>query len=174
MKTLSCGAAVSDSLKAIAKANHIDMPAVQNDSVTQLLSQTRIEVAPATYVIVGITHHDWERLLESPELSPNARAPFMVFRDAKEVTLVIENDDWQRIRHAVRDARVESDYRLITLDVVLPWNVVGYIAQVAKILADANISVGVLSSFSRDHLLIKQQDLGRALKSLGPHVLETC
>jgi len=60
------------------------------------------------------------------------------------------------------------------LDVVLPWNVVGYLARVTEILAAANISVGALSSFSRDHLLIKQADLGNALKVLGKHVAEAC
>lgn len=148
--------------------------ALQNESVHDLLERTKVEVAPARYVIVGVSHQDWSRLLENPELSPNTNAPFMILRDAHEVTLVIEQDDWQRIRHVVRDARVETDYRLITLDVVLPWNVVGYLQRVTEILAAANVSVGVLSSFSRDHLLIKQENLAKALKALGEHVRELC
>jgi hypothetical protein len=148
--------------------------ALHEDSVTNLLNKTRVSVAPATYVIVSVQHQDWNRLLESPELSPKADAPFMILRDPHEVTLVIEDDDWQRIRHAIRDARVETDYRMVTLDVVLPWNVVGYLARITEILAAANISVGALSSFSRDHLLIRQADLGVALKALGPHVAELC
>lgn len=148
--------------------------ALNTDSVADLLKKTRVSVAAATYVIIGVQHQDWARLLESPELSPNPDAPFMILRDAHEVTLVIETDDWQRIRHAARDARVETDYRLLTLDVVLPWTVVGYLARVTEILAEANISVGVLSSFSRDHLLIRQGDLGKALKVLGRHVGELC
>ena len=144
------------------------------ESVAELLNKTRVSVAPATYVIASLQHQDWRRLLENPELSPNADAQFMIFRDEHEVTLVIEDEDWRRIRHAARDARVETDYRLVTFDVVLPWNVVGYLARVTEILAAANISVGVLSSFSRDHLLIRQADLGVALKALGPHVGELC
>lgn len=148
--------------------------ALNQQSVAELLNKTRVSVAPATYVIVSVQHQDWRRLLESPELSPNPDTQFMIFRDDHEVTLVIEDEDWRRIRHAVRDARVETDYRLVTLDVVLPWNVVGYLARVTEILSAADISVGVLSSFSRDHLLIKQADLGIALKALGPHVAELC
>ena len=98
----------------------------------------------------------------------------MVLRDAYEVTLIVEEQDWHRIRHAVRDAKVEAGYRLVTLDVVLPWNTVGYLMRITEILAAANISVGVLSSFSRDHLLIKQADLGHALKAMGPYVGELC
>lgn len=143
-------------------------------SVDELLRQTRVQVAAATYVLIGLRHRDWERLLENPELSPRADAPFMILRDAHEVTLVLEDDDWKRIRHAVRDARIENGYRLVTLDIKLPWSTVGYLARVTEILATAGISVGALSSFSRDHLLIKQDDLGKALRVLGEHVAELC
>ena len=143
-------------------------------TVSDLLRQTKIEVASATYVLVGLRHQDWTHLLENPELSPGADAPFMIFRDEREVTLLIEEDDWKRIRHAVRDAKVENGFRLVTLDLELPWSVVGYLARVAEILAVAGISVGALSSFSRDHLLIKQEDLGKALLVLGEHVAESC
>ena len=63
---------------------------------------------------------------------------------------------------------------MVTLDVELPWNVVGFLARVTEILAGAGVSVGALSSFSRDHLLIKQDDLGTALRVLGEHVAELC
>ena len=141
-------------------------------SLDELLRDTRIQVAPATYVITGLRHQDWERLLENPELSPRADAPFMILRDAHEVTLLVEEEDWRRIRHAVRDAKTESGYRMITLDIELPWSTVGYLARVTEILAAAGISVGALSSFSRDHLLVKQDDLPKALKVLGEHVGE--
>lgn len=147
---------------------------VPSKTVLELLRETRIEVAPATYVLLGLSHQDWTRLLENPELSPRADAPFMIFRDQREVTLLLEEDDWLRIRHAARDARIERGFRMLTFDMELPWNVVGYLAQVTEILAAAQISVGALSSFSRDHLLIKQEDLGNALRVLGEHVGELC
>jgi uncharacterized protein len=139
-----------------------------------LLRKTRIEVVPATYVVIGLSHQDWQRLLENPELSPRPDAPFMILRDAHEVTLVLEEEDWRRIRHAVRDAKIETGYRLVTLDIELPWSTVGYFARVTEILAAAGISVGAHSSFSRDHLLIRQDDLGKALRVLGEHVGELC
>lgn len=147
---------------------------IPSKSVWDLLRETRIEVAPATYVLLGLSHQDWTRLLENPELSPRADAPFMIFRDSSEVTLLVPEDEWLRIRYAARDARVERGFRMLTLDLELPWHVVGYLAQVTQILAQAQISVGALSSFSRDHLLVKQEDLGNALRVLGEHVKELC
>lgn len=146
----------------------------QTLAVTELLRRTRVEVAPATYFLIGLRDEEWTRLLENPELSPRGSAPYMLLRDEHEVTLLLDEADWRTMRHAARDARVEGGFRLVTLDVELNWNVVGYLARVTEILAAANIAVGALSAFSRDHLLIKQEDLGHALRVLGEHVAELC
>jgi uncharacterized protein len=148
-----------------------DVPA---ERVSELLRQTRIDVAPATYVVIGLSHQLWAQLLENPELSPRADAPFMIFRDQHEVTLLIEEDDWARLRHAARDAKVERGFRLVTLDIELPWNTIGFLARVTELLADAGISIGAITGFSRDHLLIRQDDLGKAMRVLGEHVAEAC
>ena len=145
-----------------------------NGEAAELLRRTRVEVAPEIFFLVGLRHHDWERLLENPELSPRGGAPYMLLRDLHEVTLLLDETDWRAMRHAARDTRVEGGFRLVTFDVELGWNVVGYLARVTEILAAAGIPVGALSAFSRDHLLIKQDDLGHALRALGPHVAELC
>jgi hypothetical protein len=142
--------------------------------VAELLRSARVEVAPETYVLVGLRHADWARLLENPELSPRAESNFMLLRDPFEVTLLVEESDWRAMRHAARDARVEAGFRLVTLDVELGWDVVGFLAHVSAILAAASVPVGALSAFSRDHLLIKQDELGKALRVLGEHVAELC
>ena len=140
----------------------------------ELLRSAKVSVADATFVLVGMRLEDWKRLLENPELSPRVESNFMLLRDPFEVTLLLEDSDWRAMRHAARDARVESEFRLVTLDVELPWNVVGFLAHVTQILAGEGIAVGALSAFSRDHLLVKQNDLGKALRVLGPHVAELC
>jgi hypothetical protein len=147
---------------------------VQRADVAELLRRTRVEVAPATYFVIGLRHEEWTRLLENPELSPRGDAPFMLLRDEREVTLVLDETDWRAMRHAARDARIEGGFRLVTLDIELDWTVVGFLARVTELLSQAGISCGALSSFSRDHLLIKQDDLAAALRALGPHVAELC
>lgn len=142
--------------------------------IEELLRRTRVSVSPGFYFLVGLRHEDWQRMLENPELSPRGDAPFMLLRDEHEVTLLLDEADWRTMRHAARDARVEGGFRLVTLDVELAWNVVGYLARITALLSSAGLSVGALSAFSRDHLLIKQDDLGTALRVLGEHVAELC
>lgn len=154
------------------------MPMSLNESITNsptdLLRQAKVIVLPEIYYLVSLRHEDWQRLLENAELSPRGTVPFMLMRDEFEVTMLLDEDDWRVMRHVVRDAKVESGFRLVTLDIELSWNVVGFLAHVTTILAKENISVGAISAFSRDHLLIKQDDIGKALKVLSEHVAELC
>jgi uncharacterized protein len=146
----------------------------QKPDAASLLRRSRVSVAAPIFYLVGLRHAEWSRLLENPELSPRADAIFMLLKDAHEVTLLLEEADWQVMRHAARDASVEGGFRLLTFDIVLEWTVVGFLSHITNLLARAGISCGALSAFSRDHLLIKQDELGKALRILGPHVAELC
>jgi uncharacterized protein len=145
-----------------------------NERIFELLRQTKIEVAPETYYFISLQNEDWLKLLENPELSPRMTAPFMIFKDKFEVTLLLDEIDFGTIRHAIRDAKIEKNFRLLTFDLVMDFSVVGFLAKVARILAEAEIPIIALSAFSRDHILIKQEDLAKALKILGEYVEELC
>jgi hypothetical protein len=140
----------------------------------ELLNKTRVEVAPETFFLISLMHQNWLKLLENPELSPRMTAPFMIFRDKWEVTLLLDEVDFKTIRYAIREAKTRGNFRLLSFDIELDFDTVGFLAQVSKILAEANISIVALSAFSRDHLLIKQEDLPKALKVLGNYVAELC
>lgn len=143
-------------------------------NASELLKKTRVEVAPETFHLVGLPHADWLKLLENPELSPRMTAPFMIFRDNREVTLLLDDEDFGTIRHAVRDAKTDGNFRMLTFDITLNFGVVGFLAEITRILASAEISVVALSAFSRDHVLIKQENLSKALRVLGEYVEELC
>ena len=140
----------------------------------ELLKAAKVEVAAETFFLVSVPHKDWLKLLENPELSPRMSAPFMIFRDKWEVTMLLDEIDFGTIRHQIREAKTEGNFRMLSFDVELDFTVVGFLAEVSRILAEAEISIVALSAFSRDHILIKQADLPRALKALGEYVAELC
>ncbi len=142
--------------------------------ILKLLKETRVEIAPEIFTLISLRHEDWLKLLENPELSPRMTAPFMIFKEKHETTLLLDEIDFETLRHAVRDAKTERGFRLLTFDIELNFKVVGFLAEVARILAEAEISIVALSAFSRDHLLIKQEDLAKTLKVLGNYVEELC
>ena len=140
----------------------------------EILAASKVAVAPGTFALVSVTPADFARLMQDPELSPRMTAPFMLLKDAFEVTMLLDDTDFGTMRHAIRDAKIERGYRLLTFDIELDPGVVGFMAEISRILADAAIPILAISAFTRDHLLIRQQDLATALKALGPHVAELC
>ncbi len=147
---------------------------MSKEKTLELLRKTRVRVAPETFFLVSLPHQDWLQLIQNPELSPRMTAPFMIFRDQWEVTLLLDEVDFGTIRDAIREAKTAGNYRLLTFDVELDFTVVGFLAAVTEILAGAEIPIIALSAFSRDHLLIKQEDLAKTLKVLGNYVGELC
>lgn len=143
-------------------------------NIQELLKKTRVEVSPETFTLVSLTEENWHKLLENPELSPRMTAPFMIFKDKFETTLLLDEIDFANIRDSIKDAKTQGNFRLLTFDIEMDFNVVGFLAEVSRILAEAEISIVALSAFSRDHILIKQQDLSNALKVLGNYVEELC
>jgi hypothetical protein len=51
----------------------------------------------------------------------------------------------------------------------IPFSVIGVLASLTVLLADAEISVFAVSTFDTDYLLIKAEDLGRAVDTLRQH-----
>jgi len=48
----------------------------------------------------------------------------------------------------------------------LEFEMVGFIAKISKVLAKERISIFVVSSYSTDHLMIKEEHLGKTLELL--------
>jgi len=82
--------------------------------------------------------------------------------DGKELTVIIEQNKINE-----KDIiEIEKDWRLITFDVKLDFNLVGFIFQISSALAEVNISIFVISSYSTDHIMVKKKDLDKIIKIL--------
>jgi uncharacterized protein len=60
----------------------------------------------------------------------------------------------------------EAGWKILTFNMVLPFELVGFLAVVAKVLADENISIFALSSYSTDHILVKEKDLPKTIQKM--------
>ena len=110
--------------------------------------QGRILVAAETYAIV-----------KSRRACSDA---FAVIRDANEVSSVVEES---RLRNQ-KVLGIEGDWRRITFDMILPFSLVGFFAHVSGALAREGIPIFTISSYSTDHIFVKDKDLDRAVKAL--------
>lgn len=144
-------------------------------NASELLSSSRVEVGAETFTLVSMDRAAWTRVLSRPELSPRMSAPFMIFVDSREVTLLLDDADMDAIRPGIDDSmKFERGFRMLTFHIAMDFEVVGFIAEVSRILAAAGVPIFPISAFTRDHILVKQNDLATTLRALGPHVADLC
>ncbi|MFC1698087.1 ACT domain-containing protein [Nanoarchaeota archaeon] len=87
---------------------------------------------------------------------------FANIKSEEGITTIIEEDKVDK-----NDVvKIEKDYRLITFGMDLPFDLVGFISRISKALADVGISIFVVSSYSTDHILVKQKDINRSVEIL--------
>jgi hypothetical protein len=94
------------------------------------------------------------------EVPPLSDKVFAVITDGVEITLVAELD------HGLEVLEEESPFKIISFDTRLPFDLIGFLAYITKLLADQNISLFAISSFSTDHILMKEAYLARAVEVL--------
>ena len=87
---------------------------------------------------------------------------FATIREADETTVVVERDD----ADALDADAVEPGWTRLTFEMDLPFELVGFLAAVATTLAEAEVSVFVLSSYATDHVLVKEADRETAVRRL--------
>jgi hypothetical protein len=72
--------------------------------------------------------------------------------DAKDVTLVAHDEAFADLD---QPEAIERGWRRITFAGPLPWDIVGFLADVAGRLAGARIPFTSISGFSTDHVLVR-------------------
>lgn len=62
--------------------------------------------------------------------------------------------------------RREDGWRAMVIRGVLDFSLVGILAKIANVLADKDISIFALSTYNTDYILIKKENLQKAVKAL--------
>lgn len=84
----------------------------------------------------------------------------------EEISIVLKSDDWCSIKPKFDNYREQGPYRLITFDIELDLSLVGYLSIISSTLSDAGISIFVISTYLKDHILVKKDQIGKTLKVL--------
>lgn len=98
-------------------------------------------------------------IIKSKKAYPNAFASII---DKNEITVVVDQSKFNN----KTVIEIEKGWKILTFDMVLPFGLVGFLAKISKALADEKISIFAVSAYSRDHILVKEKDLPKAIKKL--------
>lgn len=98
---------------------------------------------------------------------PTSSDHFMITKDKDEITVVTEIEKSPELDLIEKN---EDIYKLICLNVSIPFYSVGFLASVSNAIADKNLNILIVSTYSKDYLLVKEICLNKivgALKELG-------
>ena len=87
----------------------------------------------------------------------------MITRDEKELTVVTAEENLRELDVI----EVNKDrWLLLTIDCANPFYCVGFLAKISTALSGAGIDILVVSTFSRDWVMVKEEDGDRAAELL--------
>jgi len=121
------------------------------ESLDDVIAESPVRLMPERYVVAKCA---------APPVGPGL---FMVARDADEVTVIAEE---ARVP-ALKALEVEGSYRLVEISVATPSQGVGFLAAVSGALAEAGLSILIVSTFSKDYLLLKEDSVAKGLAALA-------
>lgn len=120
-------------------------------TLSDVIRDSLVRLVPGRYAVLRCTD------------VPNGSGWFMVTRDQDEVTVIAEES-------AITETRaLETDggYGLVEISVSTGCDSIGLIATVARALADAGLSILVVSTYSKDYLLLKEESVAAGLQALA-------
>ena len=141
-----------------------------SESMRRTLSETVVKERDEDYTIVSLR----------PDEEAKAKGllgrlqPFnSITYDGNEVSVVLVASDWERLRGEFNGFAEAGPYRLLTFDIVLDLSIVGFLSVVSAVLAEEGVSIFALSTYLRDHILVKKEDSRRTVAALRK-LIEEC
>ncbi len=134
-------------------------------ALTRALAATKVVVGEDDLLLVGLPCQEAPRVAR--EATRQGRPFVSLSVDDAETSLVLPAADWQQLAAGFPGARVAGPYRLLTFDLALPLDLVGYLAAITAALAARGVSLYALSAYTRDHVLVRRPDLPAAREALA-------
>jgi hypothetical protein len=116
---------------------------------------------PETFLKNGSVHV-WDQsfaMIRSRRTHPEAFANII---DHNEITVIIDQtkvDEEDVIE-------IQKDWKLLTFEMVLPFELVGFLATVSNAFAEEGIPIFAVSAYSTDHIFVRGKDLPKAKERL--------
>ena len=91
---------------------------------------------------------------------------FLISEDQDETTVITEEKNINQVKYTEE----VKWFKLLEIKVVHPFLVKGFLAKISKTIADKNLNILIISTFSKDYVLINEEDekaATQALKNIG-------
>ena len=136
------------------------MTEMPSKDMIPVFASTELKLHPQNFVIVSLPVKEKENVLEA---FSQLTAFNSITIDYEEISLILKESDWKTMIDRFPKSLCEGPYKVITFDIVLDLSLVGFLSVVSSILADEGISIYAVSTYLRDHILVKSKDAEKAI-----------
>lgn len=135
-------------------ANRMVIAMEESDSqnLEQIIRTSLVRIMPGRYAMA--------KLASAPMLSRECF--FCVTTDDDETTVIVDEACLEKLSYT----DVQKWFLLVELAVSLPFFAVGFLAKTTNAIAEAGLNVLVISTFSKDYLLLREETISEALNAL--------
>ena len=118
-----------------------------DSEISQIIKQSSFTVEEGRFV--------YAKVLEPPQPGEH----FMVTKDADEITVVTKEENLSKLSLIEQN---KDFYRLIALNVLIPFYSVGFLATVSGAIANAGMNILIVSTYSKDYIMVREDKLDEA------------
>jgi len=88
---------------------------------------------------------------------------FLISQDNDEITIITEEKNILNTKHE----KEVKWFKLLEFKISTPFLAPGFLAKISKTIADKGLNILIISTFSKDYVLIREEDFKIALKALN-------
>jgi hypothetical protein len=122
-----------------------------SNELQEIIKQSSFTVVDGQFVSVKVA------------TAPNISNHFLVAQDNDEITVITRAEHLRELNLIERN---KDEYALIALNVSVPFYSVGFLATVSSAIADAGMNLLLISTYSKDYLMIRADQCDTAKKVL--------
>jgi hypothetical protein len=126
-----------------------------NSEIKKIIKKSTFKIEEGRFV--------YAKVLKAPSIKNH----FMVSKDADEITVVTKEENLPELN---LEERNKDFYRLIGLNVSIPFYSVGFLATVSQAIAKEDMNILIVSTYSKDYIMVKEdrlEDAKSVLLSFG-------
>ncbi|MCR4334910.1 MAG: ACT domain-containing protein [archaeon] len=87
---------------------------------------------------------------------------FLATKDNDEITFIVEEKNIEKFDFQ----KINKWFKLIEFKITKPFLCVGFLAAVSKTISEKGMNILIVSTFSKDYILIKEEELEKAREAL--------
>lgn len=122
----------------------------KQQDIAEILKNSNITIWPGRYAMIKAEDY------------PGDLEYFFISKDDDETTIVLKEEKLRGVEY--KD--IQQWFKLIEIAVSMPFFAVGFLASVTTAIAQKGLNVLVISTFSKDYLLIREENNDTAVEAL--------